>query len=528
MYNTAIVENPQAGDVKAMAKETRILIVEDEPDMAEVISEGLESMGYKIVGVATKGEEAVEKTKELQPDVILMDIVLAGKIDGLETAARIKEYLDLPIIYITGHADEKTLQRAKITDPFGYIVKPFKIRELYISVEMALSKFAMERKIKESEQWLNTTLKSMGEGVIATDANSIIKFLNPVAETLTGWRKFEALGKPVEDIFVVKSERNNGYFSLDKLARESAKFGEVRLNSSYLYPKRAKKIPIEISYSPIREKNGQITGSVIVFQDISKRKKAEEKLKAAHDELERRVIERTQELAKINKELRNEIKIRKQTEEKLKASLQEKELLIKEIHHRVKNNMQVISSLLSLQEGYISDPKAIEMLQDSQNRVRTMALIHEKLYHSHDLTQIDFAEYMENFTYQLLSAFKDYAQNINIQFDMDKISLGIDTAIPCGLIVNELLTNAIKYAFPDKREGEITLSFKVKDDVYTLSIKDNGVGLPEDIDIEEPETFGLQLLKTLVEQLEGTMKVERQGGTTVTIVFSELRYPRRI
>ncbi|MFQ6041306.1 MAG: histidine kinase dimerization/phosphoacceptor domain -containing protein [Candidatus Poribacteria bacterium] len=211
---------------------------------------------------------------------------------------------------------------------------------------------------------------------------------------------------------------------------------------------------------------------------------------------------------------------RKQTEEQIKTSLQEKEVLLKEIHHRVKNNMQVIVSLLNLQRRYIKDEKYGEMFRESQNRIRSMALIHEKLYQSENLTNIDFAEYIRSLASTLFQTYEAYGK-IALKMNIEDISLSIDSAIPCGLILNELVSNSLKYAFPEGKEGEIKIILRSADEnEIELIVSDNGVGIPEDVDIKNTESLGLQLVATLTEnQLDGEMQLNRTEGTEFRIKF---------
>jgi PAS domain S-box-containing protein len=220
---------------------------------------------------------------------------------------------------------------------------------------------------------------------------------------------------------------------------------------------------------------------------------------------------------------------RKRAEKALLESLKEKEVLLKEIHHRVKNNMQVISSLLNLQSKYLQDPKALEMFKDSQNRIRSMALVHEKLYQSKDLSRIDFAEYIQNFVGYLFRSYQVDATLIQLQMKLQASSMDINLAIPCGLIVNELVSNSLKHAFPEEKAGEVAVEFKqCGDHKYILTIRDNGVGFPETLDFDRTETFGLQVVKTLVNQIDGTIQLARTGGTKFTIEFRELSYKPRV
>jgi PAS domain S-box-containing protein len=216
-----------------------------------------------------------------------------------------------------------------------------------------------------------------------------------------------------------------------------------------------------------------------------------------------------------------DITARKQAEERIKTSLKEKEVLLKEIHHRVKNNLQIISSLLNLQSGYIQDHRAGEMFKESRNRVKSMALIHEKLYQSKDLARIDFADYIRHLAAYLLRSYNVHSPGVNLRVEVEKVLLDIDTAIPCGLIVNELVSNSLKHAFAAGMAGEIRIDLhEGPDGKLVLMVGDNGAGLPPEFDFRNTESLGLQLVSTLTDQLDGTLELDRSHGTTFKISLS--------
>ena len=221
---------------------------------------------------------------------------------------------------------------------------------------------------------------------------------------------------------------------------------------------------------------------------------------------------------------------RKKAEEKIKESLREKEILLREIHHRVKNNMQIISSLLNLQASVVSDKKDIEMLRDSQNRIKSMSLIHEKLYGSEDLAHIDINDYNNDLTRYIFQFHKTVLNNVALKIDIENIWLGIDTAIPCGLIINELVSNSLKHAFPENRQGEVRITLrKTDEDEIALTVSDNGIGIPEDVDISSSKSLGLLLVNTLSkEQLQGKIELDRTEGTKFCITFKDVKYNNRI
>jgi PAS domain S-box-containing protein len=215
-----------------------------------------------------------------------------------------------------------------------------------------------------------------------------------------------------------------------------------------------------------------------------------------------------------------DISVRKKTEEQLRASLQEKEVLLKEIHHRVKNNLQVISSLLYLQSQSVGDETMLGMFQDSQNRIRSMALVHERLYMSTDLNRIDMDGYLRDLVTGLVRSMCPLGSPITVVTSAENIFLNIETAIPCGLIVNELVTNALKYAFPPRAEGEISVRIAPGGSSrYVLTVRDNGIGLPEHVSVEGTKSLGLHLVSILAAQLEGAVETSRREGTMFTVTF---------
>ena len=223
-----------------------------------------------------------------------------------------------------------------------------------------------------------------------------------------------------------------------------------------------------------------------------------------------------------------DISPQKENEQIINDSLNEKEILLREIHHRVKNNLQIISSLLNLQSHYIKDTETLDVLMESQNRIRTMAIVHEELYRSPNLTNINFKEYLERLLSNLFYSYGVNGEFIETKFDLEESTISIDTAIPCGLIVNELVTNSLKYAFPDGKKGKIEVLMRSSNGTYTLTISDNGIGLPESFEPENAETLGLQLVNSLVRQIDGVLELTRNCGTEFKISFSEVEYQKRV
>lgn len=270
-----------------------------------------------------------------------------------------------------------------------------------------------------------------------------------------------------------------------------------------------------------RDGNGtpiRITG---VNLDITNRRLMESEIRSLNAVLEQRVKDRTEALSKANEALEEENAQRLEAESKLQSSLDEKTMLLKEIHHRVKNNLQIIASLLNLQSRYIKDESTLAAIRESQNRVKAMALVHEKLYRSEDLSRIDLNEYLKFLGTGLFQFYDARSRGIRFELDVSVVEVDIGTAIPLGLILNELISNSLKYAFPEGRTGVVAISIRKEDHTLTAQFRDDGVGIPESVDWRETPSLGLRLVNTLVDQLNGTIELDRNAGTHFTMVLHE-------
>lgn len=852
----------------ALDMKSKILIVEDELIEAMNFKQFLISFGYDVVGISSTGEDAIEKVAVLRPDLVLMDVVLKGEMDGIEAAAIIKDDFDIPVIYLTAHPEESTIKRAKLTAPYGYLVKPVNKTDLKNAIELALYKHQMESKLIASEKkyrelvdysivaiyetnlngeilFVNNAMAKMFEytsvdqlknknvkeiynnpadrekflanlkkdkvlsqyevegvtksgrtinvlvnahlsddaisgmimditkrkkaedkvkmnvkrfravaesavdGIVTTDVDGKILFCNQSLENIFGYshngliyknltilipdrfkkdflrslERFKISGEhnhigktvkvkgvkidgsefPIELSLATWKCQEKTYFTSiirdvteRKAAEEELKLNQLRLemgmeianlvyweydikkdmftfNDKFysLYGTSAQEeggyqmssaeyaarfIPLEeqtivkeesvkilethdpdysitINHSIIRrdgerrfiivrikiflDENGQTIGTQGVNQDVTELIKAENALKESEEKYrtlfdfdpdytilmgldgvildvnnaaedltgiskdefvgkhfnqlkilpkedlikygeiyscllkgkyiapyESRVYDRKGEIhwvetmvTIIKKEekpkyiliINNDITKRKKAENNIKKSLEEKEILLKEIHHRVKNNLQIISSLLDLQEDYVKkDLEAVNVLKESQNRVLSMAMIHEMIYQSNDIGHINFSDYIKNLTTNLFHSYKS-KPNINSIINVEPVYLNIETSVPLGLIISELVSNSLKYAFPESEDGEISIKLHKQNRGYELIISDNGIGIPKTIDFKNnTTTLGLRLVNILVNQLDGSIELDRTEGTKYTIKFQELIYNKRI
>ncbi len=281
---------------------------------------------------------------------------------------------------------------------------------------------------------------------------------------------------------------------------------------------------LSLKLFPTKSSDKKIAYYILIAEDITARKNAEEALKNSYDQLEIRVKERTAELYILNNALQKEINEHKKDEEKIITSLKEKEVLLKEIHHRVKNNMQIISSMLGLQSTLMSNKELNDILKDSQNRIKSMALIHEKLYQSENMACISIKDYVDSLVKNLYNSYGISVDRINIEKDIDDFTFSIDTSIPLGLIINEIISNSFKHAFPDGRKGKISITIKKGENGnFRMEITDDGVGFKEDVDIKNTRTLGMNLIFALTEQINAEIKIEKENGVRYEVIFPDAK-----
>jgi PAS domain S-box-containing protein len=323
------------------------------------------------------------------------------------------------------------------------------------------------------------------EAIVVVDTAGSITRVNAQTAELFGYSREELVGQEIE---ILIPER----FAVQHIEHRTTYVAEPRTRPMgaglelYARRKDGSEFPVDIMLSPLETDEG--TMALAVVRDITARKLAEE-----------------------------------QAREAFRSGV-----LLREIHHRVKNNLQVISSLLFLPSLYTSDPNTLRILRAGQDRVKSIALIHEHLYQSHDLATIDFATYVRELTTELFYTYNVQQEDVTLKLNIEGVALDIDTAIPCGLIISELVANVLIHAFPGGRKGVVSVTLLPPlNGQYTLTVYDNGVGLSADVDLKNPKSLGLQLVIDLTSQLRGTIEMDTSAGTRFTIAFAELHYQER-
>lgn len=425
-------------------------------------------------------------------NLLTKKVVLRGRQDRGIVAIAFLLSFTLIMAWITSHIQSLTKRITDVSEHIlgmkhGEIQKGDQLYVLEDRFHRLTGEIVEAREILKKETELKTRLivENAFDTIITTNAEGEIITLNPQAEAVFGWSPQDTIGQRITDTILplqYLEEQFKGFLYFFQKGEGPIFYRQIETIASH---RDAGKSIVELSISPAREGDKLIF--IFIIRDITERKKVEEEIR---------------------------------------RSLEEKEVLLREIHHRVKNNMQVISSMLRLQSDKAEAMKDIELLRESQNRIKTMALIHEKLYKSRDLTHIDFNDYISDLVKGLFRTYGTSTDRVAIKTDGEDIQLGIDSAIPCGLIVNELVSNTLKYAFPDSRNGEIKIALhKINEDEMELLVKDNGVGIPKEVDFKTAKTLGLRLVTILVEnQLQGKIELCRNGGTEFHIRFKELKY----
>lgn len=457
---------------------TKILVVDDEAAITTHLEAKLTHYGFEVVGRASSGQEAITKAHLLRPDLILMDIVMPGKIDGIEAALQIKKELDIPIIFLPAYSDDAFIHRAQAVEPSGYIVKPFQDAELKAAITIALYNKKITNALRESFNSWQSLAKNLEEAIILANWNQEIFFWNKGAEKILGYKEPEVSGKPIT-FFI--SEGTDP--QVKKLIEQSLPPSLPNLKDKWVEIIGVKKdftrIPLEIHLSTIQF--GPQESLLCLLRDITTKK-------------------------------RYEIQLESLAEEKKKS--------INELKHEIINNLQLISRLIELQSDYFKLGIPTSEAHKIQEKILEQLKTNEDLLKISTSSQINFSAYLQSLTSRLSKAYNINPQKIQIKLSLAKANLCLKQAVLCGLIVSELVSNAFKHAFPKGQRGVVKTSlWQDTEGYHNLTIKDNGRGLPESIDPLHSPTPGFKIIIQLAEELQADLSVNKTQGTSFALRF---------
>lgn len=455
-----------------------VLIVEDNDDVREFL-QGVLSQDYRVI-TARNGLEGLAKAKAVLPTIIIADIMMPH-MSGEEMVKELRHQsgcADIPVVMLSARADESLRIKLLEHGVQDFITKPFIPKELLARVGRIVSeRRSAEENLKISEERYRNLVEATtsvvwttnSKGEIETPQTLWLRFTGQTAGESIGWGWLDAIHPDDRELL-----RSNWW---DSITSSNLFLAEGRIWSAQHKGYRfflARGISLRNMDGSVREWVGTI----------------------------------------------NDVHERTTMEQRLRVSVQEKDILLKEMHHRVKNNMQVIASLLGLQAMNMQEAKLKDVLQESQRRIRAMALVHERLYQSQTLSKINFGEYLTLLVQELFINSIPNGEQISLDLDIDQVELGISKAIPCGLLINELLSNSLKHAFPNGRKGKVKISLKTKGgDRVLVCLADDGVGMPTHLNPSAPTSLGLQIVNTLSSQLGAELTCKRDGGVEWTIQF---------
>jgi PAS domain S-box-containing protein len=464
-----------------MKSSCRILILEDSADDAKLIELQLRNVNLDFeCDFAADKESFLRHLTQSPPDLILSDYSLPG-FDGMSALVMAKAILPhVPFLIVTGSVNEETAVECMKAGASDYVLKHDLVRlGPAVRVSLEQKRLAEQKAQLESvKALLAAIVESSSDAIVSKSLDGTITAWNQGAEKIFGYRADEALGRPIT-LLIPPHLHSEEKGILEKVRRGERveNFETVRQR------KDGKRIHVSLTLSPVMDPSGHIMGASKIARDIT---------------------------------------AQKQAEESIRASLREKELLLKEVYHRVKNNLQIISSLLNLQSGLMTDPRAQEALLECTSRIQSMALLHEQLYLAKDLSQIDMGNYLRSMTAQITDSYLRTPGTISSRVDVPEgLSMSMDAAIPCGLIINELYSNCLKHAFCDGRNGSVLVQLHHERRRFVLQVSDDGVGFPAHLDFRRTTTLGLQLVCTLTRQLKGEVEMKSDNGTLFAITFPD-------
>ena len=460
-YRFPILTPAMAADKILSTMSNFLIILNTQKKIVLVNQSALNLLNYKREDLIGKSSSLIFRLKEGVWDIFQnINLDEIGQVKTFETEIKSSENKFIPVLMSV------SLIKINENEPLGLVC---------IGSDLTKEK-EIKKALKESEILYSTLIKTDPDAIITTDLNGKISYTSKQTLEMYGYEnKDELIGISIFDLVA------DAYKEKAKEDMEKTKNENVLRNLEYNFVKKnGDQFIGEWNAAVIKNPENKPTAFMITARDITHHKNIEVQMQ---------------------------------------ASIQEKNVLLKEIHHRVKNNLQIISSLLNLQSRYIEDEKAYEVFKESQNRVKSMAMVHEKLYQTGNFAELSVAEYLEGLIENIYSSYGVNIDRIKMEINAENIFLDINTSIPCFLLINEVITNCIKHAFPDGRSGTIIIDFKKLNDKHIIRIQDDGIGLPDDFNINQTNTLGMQLITSLTSQLDGELEVTSNNGAEFKVTF---------
>lgn len=501
---------------------TRVLVVEDEIVVSEDLQQRLSRLGYEVVGAADTAADAIQQATAARPDVALMDIMLHGRPEGIDAAEHLKRQLDIPVIYLTAHTDSATLQKAKLTDPSGYIVKPFEERQLQAAIELAPHRHAMERKVRLVAHWLKATLTSIGDAIIVTNINAEVLLLNPAAEALTGWKMSEAVGKPFHEVLRLVAAKTRE--PVEDPAICALRYGElIRLAPDTLLIRRdGQERHVNDSAAPIIDETGNTLGAVVVLTDATD-------IAAARKGLE----DLTHQL--------NELTAEKQASESLSGEF---EVFAAGMSHDLRAPLMAIagySDLLTRSHSERIDATGRRFLErihanaEQMNKMVDDYLHFMRMAYQRQPLQLDLVN-MKSLAETVFAEFASLPGQKPARLVCDAMPHAHADAAMVPQVLANLIGNALKYS--SKHEQPVVevgaMAAIAGEDFHTYFVRDNGVGLDLTLAAKLFEPFqrfhgidefsgtgvGLAIVKRILERHDGRIWAQSEPGAGATFLFT--------
>ncbi len=459
-----------------------VMVVDDEALITAQLEERLTTMGYNVVGRASSGEEGISLARDIHPDIVLMDIVMPGSLDGIDASEIIINELDIPVIFLTAYGDDAYIDRAKKICPSGYIIKPYHPDEIKAAIEIATAQKSQRIAPDSIIERFRLLADSLPFGIALVNSEFRIVFWNKEAAHITGYTENDAVDLSF-NFFIDEPHRDIIALKAAALLTPAARLESAR----------------PLLFDDIPGSRKDCSEAVYSFS-----------LSACRVESESILLCAIRDITEQKHYIRDMVR-----------AMKEKETLYRETSHHIKNDLQIISNLLFLQSQDVRTRDIHELFRECSNRIQAISIIHQKLYASNEPGTIDFKEYLSTILKNLLYAYSDRSRSVRITTNIQPLRLDLKRARSCGLIVNELVTNSFKHAFPGDIGNEITIEFALDQEsgTYTLIVRDNGVGMPDELDCAKPKSMGLQIVTILVNDMRGAITRGGKGGAEFIISF---------